>query len=121
MDYRGGRLVPRQEYGLQLKATTLRTVAPITPEDIEKYLGSGMVKDFGPIFASVWWNGLAPKSCPDCKQTMGLDQSGSRGSSEASKRILGSCCSCTAMASVQAVPSGFKIYGHEAGHIRYRL
>ena len=33
-----------KEYGLQLKATTLRTVAPTTAEGIEKYLGSGMVK-----------------------------------------------------------------------------
>ena len=40
-----------KEYGLQLKATTLRTVAPTTPEGIEKYLGSGMVKGVGPIFA----------------------------------------------------------------------
>ena len=40
-----------KEYGLQLKATTLRTVAPTTAEGIEKYLGSGMVKGVGPIFA----------------------------------------------------------------------
>src|ERR1700737_764620 len=40
-----------KEYGLQLKATTLRTVPPTTPEGIEKYLGSGMVKGVGPIFA----------------------------------------------------------------------
>lgn len=40
-----------KEYGLQLKATTLRTVAPTTAEGIEKYLGSGMVKGIGPIFA----------------------------------------------------------------------
>ena len=40
-----------KEYGLQLKATTLRTVAPTTAEGIEKYLGSGMVKGVGPVFA----------------------------------------------------------------------
>src|ERR1700693_3347978 len=40
-----------KEYGLQLKATTLRTVPPTTAEGIEKYLGSGMVKGIGPIFA----------------------------------------------------------------------
>jgi exodeoxyribonuclease V alpha subunit len=40
-----------KEYGLQLKATTLRTVPPTTAEGIEKYLGSGMVKGVGPIFA----------------------------------------------------------------------
>jgi exodeoxyribonuclease V alpha subunit len=36
---------------LQLKATVLRTVSPTTTEGIEKYLGSGMVKGIGPIFA----------------------------------------------------------------------
>src|SRR5262249_52111909 len=40
-----------KEYGLQLKATTLRVVAPTTAQGIEKYLGSGMVKGVGPIFA----------------------------------------------------------------------
>jgi exodeoxyribonuclease V alpha subunit len=40
-----------KEYGLQLKATTLNAVAPTTVEGIEKYLGSGMVKGVGPVFA----------------------------------------------------------------------
>jgi len=40
-----------KEYGLQLKATTLRTVAPTTAEGVEKYLGSGMVKGVGSILA----------------------------------------------------------------------
>jgi exodeoxyribonuclease V alpha subunit len=40
-----------KEHGLQLKATVLRTVPPTTAEGIERYLGSGMVKGIGPVFA----------------------------------------------------------------------
>jgi exodeoxyribonuclease V alpha subunit len=39
------------EHGLQLKATVLKTVPPDTAEGIQKYLGSGMVKGIGPVFA----------------------------------------------------------------------
>jgi len=46
-----GTWVRDKEYGLQLKATVLRTVPPTTPEGIERYLGSGMVKGIGPVFA----------------------------------------------------------------------
>jgi ATP-dependent exoDNAse (exonuclease V) alpha subunit len=35
----------------KLRARTLRAVAPTTAEGIEKYLGSGMVKGVGPVFA----------------------------------------------------------------------
>jgi exodeoxyribonuclease V alpha subunit len=47
-----GAWVRDKEHGLQLKATALRTVPPTTTEGIEKYLGSGMVKGIGPIFAT---------------------------------------------------------------------
>jgi exodeoxyribonuclease V alpha subunit len=46
-----GTWVRDKEHGLQLKATALKTVPPITTEGIERYLGSGMVKGIGPIFA----------------------------------------------------------------------
>src|ERR1019366_4829766 len=46
-----GTWVRDKEYGLKLKATVLRTVPPTTPEGIERYLGSGMVKGIGPVFA----------------------------------------------------------------------
>jgi exodeoxyribonuclease V alpha subunit len=46
-----GIWVRDNEHGLQLKATVLRTVPPTTPEGIERYLGSGMVKGIGPVFA----------------------------------------------------------------------
>jgi exodeoxyribonuclease V alpha subunit len=39
------------EHGLQFKADSLRTIAPSTPEGIEKYLGSGLIKGIGPSYA----------------------------------------------------------------------
>jgi exodeoxyribonuclease V alpha subunit len=46
-----GAWVQDREHGLQLKATVLKTVPPNTAEGIQKYLGSGMVKGIGPVFA----------------------------------------------------------------------
>src|SRR5713101_729694 len=48
---RGGRWVRDKEHGLQVKATTMKTVPPTTAEGIERYLGSGLVKGIGPILA----------------------------------------------------------------------
>jgi exodeoxyribonuclease V alpha subunit len=41
-----------REHGLQFKAAFLRASAPTTVEGIEKYLGSGMIRGIGPIYAS---------------------------------------------------------------------
>src|SRR3954447_26383110 len=38
-------------HGLQFKAAYLRVAPPTTLEGIEKYLGSGMVKGIGPVYA----------------------------------------------------------------------
>ncbi len=38
-------------HGLQFKAQFLRTSAPSSIEGIEKYLGSGMIKGIGPVYA----------------------------------------------------------------------
>src|ERR1039458_6265335 len=46
-----GAWIRDREHGLQLKATVLKTVPPNTAEGIQKYLGSGMVKGIGPVFA----------------------------------------------------------------------
>jgi exodeoxyribonuclease V alpha subunit len=40
-----------REYGLQFKASELRTSPPHTAKGIEKFLGSGLVKGIGPHFA----------------------------------------------------------------------
>ena len=46
-----GRWVQDKEFGLQFKAEMLTSTAPTTREGIEKYLGSGMVKGIGPLYA----------------------------------------------------------------------
>ncbi len=47
-----GTWVNSREHGQQFKASFLRTSAPTTAEGIEKYLGSGMIRGIGPIYAS---------------------------------------------------------------------
>jgi len=46
-----GRWIQDREYGQQFKAEMLTSTAPTTIEGIEKYLGSGMVKGIGPVYA----------------------------------------------------------------------
>lgn len=46
-----GRWFRDREHGLQFKAERLNSSAPTTREGIEKYLGSGMVKGIGPVYA----------------------------------------------------------------------
>jgi exodeoxyribonuclease V alpha subunit len=46
-----GRWVQDREFGLQFRADMLNSTAPTTREGIEKYLGSGMVKGIGPVYA----------------------------------------------------------------------
>ncbi len=46
-----GRWIQDREFGLQFRAEMLTSTAPTTKEGIEKYLGSGMVKGIGPIYA----------------------------------------------------------------------
>jgi exodeoxyribonuclease V alpha subunit len=46
-----GRWIQDREFGLQFRAEMLASTAPTTREGIEKYLGSGMVKGIGPIYA----------------------------------------------------------------------
>ena len=46
-----GRWVQDREFGLQFRAEMINSTAPTTREGIEKYLGSGMVKGIGPVYA----------------------------------------------------------------------
>ncbi len=46
-----GRWVRDREFGLQFRADLLQSTAPTSKEGIEKYLGSGMVKGIGPVYA----------------------------------------------------------------------
>jgi exodeoxyribonuclease V alpha subunit len=47
-----GVWVNDREHGQQFKAAFLRSSPPTTAEGIEKYLGSGMIRGVGPIYAS---------------------------------------------------------------------
>ena len=46
-----GIWVNDRNHGLQFKAETIRTTVPTTLEGLEKYLGSGMIKGIGPVYA----------------------------------------------------------------------
>jgi exodeoxyribonuclease V alpha subunit len=46
-----GRWIQDKDFGLQFKADLLNSTAPASREGIEKYLGSGMVKGIGPVYA----------------------------------------------------------------------
>ncbi len=46
-----GRWVQDREFGRQFRADLLTSTPPTTVEGIEKYLGSGMVKGIGPVYA----------------------------------------------------------------------
>ncbi|MFM7677203.1 MAG: helix-hairpin-helix domain-containing protein, partial [Synechococcus sp.] len=47
-----GVWVNDRQHGQQFKASFLRSSPPTTAEGIEKYLGSGMIRGIGPIYAS---------------------------------------------------------------------
>jgi exodeoxyribonuclease V alpha subunit len=46
-----GGWVNDRTHGLQFKASFLKVTAPTTVEGIEKYLGSGMIRGIGPVYA----------------------------------------------------------------------
>ncbi len=46
-----GLWIQDKEFGQQFKAEMITSTAPTTREGIEKYLGSGMVKGIGPVYA----------------------------------------------------------------------
>ena len=47
----GGEWVNDRTHGQQFKTRFLRTSAPTTTEGIEKYLGPGMIRGIGPVYA----------------------------------------------------------------------
>ena len=46
-----GAWVNDRTHGLQFRASFLKATAPTTLEGIEKYLGSGMIRGIGPVYA----------------------------------------------------------------------
>jgi exodeoxyribonuclease V alpha subunit len=47
-----GFWIQDRQHGQQFKALTIKALPPTTLEGIEKYLGSGMIKGIGPVYAS---------------------------------------------------------------------
>jgi exodeoxyribonuclease V alpha subunit len=46
-----GSSINDRTHGVQFKASFLKATAPTTTEGIEKYLGSGMIRGIGPVYA----------------------------------------------------------------------
>jgi exodeoxyribonuclease V alpha subunit len=46
-----GSWVNDRTHGVQFRASFLKATAPTTTEGIEKYLGSGMIRGIGPVYA----------------------------------------------------------------------
>jgi len=46
-----GRWERNREHGMQLRATNIRCQAPTSLEGIQKYLGSGLIRGIGPVYA----------------------------------------------------------------------
>ena len=46
-----GEWVNDRTHGQQFRARFIRTAAPSSVEGIEKYLGSGMIRSIGPVYA----------------------------------------------------------------------
>jgi exodeoxyribonuclease V alpha subunit len=49
-----GAWVNDRTHGVQFRASFLKAAPPTTIEGIEKYLGSGMIRGIGPIYARSW-------------------------------------------------------------------
>jgi len=47
-----GDWINDRTHGVQFRARFLKTMQPTTVEGIEKYLGSGMIRGIGPVYAS---------------------------------------------------------------------
>jgi hypothetical protein len=47
----GGSWINDRTHGVQFRASFLKATAPTTVEGIEKYLGSGMIRGIGPVYA----------------------------------------------------------------------
>jgi ATP-dependent exoDNAse (exonuclease V) alpha subunit len=46
-----GSWINDRAHGVQFKASFLKATAPTTVEGVEKYLGSGMIRGIGPVYA----------------------------------------------------------------------
>src|ERR1700747_1733879 len=49
-----GAWINDRTHGVQFRASFLKAAPPTTIEGIEKYLGSGMIRGIGPVYAKSW-------------------------------------------------------------------
>jgi ATP-dependent exoDNAse (exonuclease V) alpha subunit len=106
-----------REHGLQFKASHVTTTQPTTREGIEKYLGSGMIRGIGPVYARALVRAfgdavldLIEREPQRLREVTGI------GVKRAARIVAGwadqkatvrSCCSCTPMVSAPHVRCGF--------------
>jgi exodeoxyribonuclease V alpha subunit len=106
-----GTWVNDRTHGVQFRASFLKATAPTTVEGIEKYLGSGMLRGIGPVYAKKLVRAFGEavfdvieQEPPRLRQVTGIALSRRRGSLLAGlsrKSSARSCCSCTATASAR--------------------
>jgi exodeoxyribonuclease V alpha subunit len=58
-----GQWINDRTHGQQFKAKFLKTSAPTSLDGIEKYLGSGMIRGIGPVYAKKLVRAPAPPIC----------------------------------------------------------
>jgi exodeoxyribonuclease V alpha subunit len=105
-----GTWINDRTHGVQFRASFLKAMAPTTTEGIEKYLGSGMIRGIGPIYAKKLVRAFGEVVFDVIEQEPNrLREVTGIGPKRAERIVWGgpsrrssarSCCSCTATASV---------------------
>ena len=76
-----GQWIQDKNYGLQFKSYTMQTCAPTSLEGLKKYLGSGLIKGIGPVYAQKLVNTFGDKVFEVMEQTLDLLQTSWGGTS----------------------------------------
>jgi exodeoxyribonuclease V alpha subunit len=64
-----GTWVNDRTHGVQFKASFLKATEPTTVEGIEKYLGSGMIRGIGPVYARSTRRSWSQPSAKPCSKS----------------------------------------------------
>src|SRR4029077_3037978 len=101
-----GNWINDRTHGVQFRASFLRATAPTTTEGIEKYLGSGMIRGIGPIYAKKLVRAFGDAVFDVIEQEPSRLREVTGIGPKRAERIVGgwaeqkiireSCCSCTA-------------------------
>jgi len=106
-----GSWVNDRTHGVQFRASFLKATAPTTVEGIEKYLGSGMIRGIGLVYAKKLVRAFGETVFDVIEQEPARLREVTGISPKRAERIIASraeqkvicetCCSCTAMASAR--------------------